>query len=65
MQRWVGTIYKGLPAMAAAWNSTCDAGHVISPESLGLLTQLVTWEVMQANEEPDTIRWAMPSEVDQ
>ncbi len=65
MQRWVGTIYKGLTAMAAAWKSTCDEGLVISPESLGLLTQLVTWEVMQANEEPDTIRWAVPSEDDQ
>ncbi len=65
MQRWVGTIYHGLTAMAASWNSTCDVGQAISPKSLRLFSQLVTWEVVQANVEPDTFRWAVPKEDDQ
>ncbi len=42
----------------------CVDGLAISPESLGLLCQLVTWEVMQGNAEPDTTRWSVPSEDD-
>ena len=56
LQRWIIAIWSWIGGSALDWNVGRREDKVLA-EDLEKVYQFVMWDVAQANEEPDTIRW--------